>query len=259
MTGPVIGVSTYEESATWRGWHRRASLVPTDFVGGLAEVGAIPVLLPPYGGEAEAHRVLAGLDGVLLVGGADIEPELYGDAAGSHTGAPARERDRWEAALVRVALVEDLPVLGVCRGMQMLNVVRGGTLCQHLPATLGTDDHQPAAPRFATVRVRLRPDVLPGSVLGEGHSVACYHHQAIDAVGEGLVATGWADDGTIETIVDPERAFVVGVQWHPEIDPDRRLFAALVAAADRRRAGRPAGDRAGGGAGDGGSDDAGGG
>ncbi|MEV6600450.1 gamma-glutamyl-gamma-aminobutyrate hydrolase family protein [Actinoplanes sp. NPDC051346] len=236
MTRPVIGISTYEESATWRGWHRRASLVPTDFVAGVAEVGAIPVLLPPYGGEAEARRVVAGVDGILLVGGADIAPELYGNPREEHTGPPAPDRDRWEAALVRVALDENLPLLGVCRGMQMLNVVRGGTLRQHLPAVVGTDAHQPAAPQFATNALRLHPDALPGSVLGESHPAACYHHQAIDAVGDGLAATGWASDGTIEAIADPGRPFAVGVQWHPEVEPDRRLFAALVSAAARRSA-----------------------
>jgi putative glutamine amidotransferase len=232
---PIIGISTYEELATWRGWHRRASLVPTDFVGGLAEAGAIPVLLPPYGGAAEAARVLAAIDGVLLVGGADIDPALYGAQAGPHLGTLAPERDRWEAALVRVALSADKPVLGVCRGMQMLNVVRGGTLSQHLPADVGTDDHQPAEPRFATNNIRLRTDALPGSVLGPTYLIACFHHQAIASLGAGLVATGWSADGTIETIADPQRRFVVGVQGHPEVDPDRRLFAEFVAAAGQRR------------------------
>lgn len=242
--GPVIGISTYEELATWRGWNRRASLVPTDFVGGVGEVGGIPVLLPPSGGDPEAARVLAGIDGVLLVGGADIDPALYGAQAGPHTGTLAPDRDQWEAALLRVALAADLPVLGVCRGMQLLNVVRGGSLSQHLPEEVGTDDHQPDEPRFATNRIRLRPDSLPGSVLGAEHLVACYHHQAIDTLGGGLVATGWAADGTIETISDPDRRFVVGVQWHPEVDPGRRLFGAFVTAAAQNRQWRLAGDRA---------------
>ncbi|MEU4565165.1 gamma-glutamyl-gamma-aminobutyrate hydrolase family protein [Micromonospora sp. NPDC023956] len=236
---PVVGISTYEEHATWRGWHRRASLVPTDFVGGLAEVGAIPVLLPPSGGDAEATRVLAGVDGVLLVGGADIDPALYGGQVGPHTGTLAPERDRWESALLRVALAANLPVLGVCRGMQLLNVVRGGSLTPHLPALVGTDDHQPAGSEFATNRIRLRADALPGSVLGAEQLVACYHHQSIDALGGGLVASGWTEDGTVETISDPDRRFVVGVQWHPEIDPERRLFRAFVEAARERHLDTP--------------------
>lgn len=234
MTRPVIGISTYEEAATWRGWHRQVSLVPTDFVAGVAEAGATPVLLPPFAGRAEAERVLLGIDGVLLVGGADIAPELYGSPRDARTGPPAPARDEWEAALIRVALDRDLPILGVCRGMQMLNVVRGGTLRQHLPSVVGTDDHQPDAPRFATNVVRLTPENLPGSVLGDRHRAACYHHQAIDTLGDGLIATGWASDGTIEAIVDTEHPFAVGVQWHPEVETDRRLFAALVAATDRR-------------------------
>lgn len=249
MTGPtsrpVIGISTYEETATWRGWHRRASLVPTDFVSGIAEAGAIPVLLPPYGSDAEAQRVVAGLDGVLIVGGADIDPARYGQQRTPHTGAPAPERDEWEAALVRSALAEDLPVLGVCRGMQMLNIVHGGTLLQHLPTDRGTEAHQPADPQFARIEIRMSAAHLPGSVLGPHRSVGCFHHQATATVGDGLEATGWAADGTIETIADPARDFVVGVQWHPEIEPDRQLFAAFVRAAGQRRTSgpAPAGDR----------------
>ncbi|MGL5858930.1 MAG: gamma-glutamyl-gamma-aminobutyrate hydrolase family protein [Angustibacter sp.] len=230
---PVVGISTYEEVATWRGWRRRASLVPTDFVAGVAQVGAVPVLLPPSGGVPEAARALAAVDGVLIVGGADIDPALYGATAGPHTGTLAPDRDRWEAALLEVALERELPVLGVCRGMQMVNVVRGGTLRQHLPAELGCDVHQPAGPTFATNRITMRVDALPGSVLGRHDVAGCYHHQGVDRLGAGLIATGWAADGTIEAIADPDRPFVVGVQWHPELDPTRRLFGSFATAASR--------------------------
>lgn len=234
-TKPVIGVSTYEESATWRGWHRRASLVPADFLGRLAEAGAVPVLLPPYGADAEAALTITRIDGLLLVGGADIDPARYGATLGEHTGTLAPARDVWEAALLRGALVADLPVLGVCRGMQLLNVVLGGSLSQHLPDEVGNDDHQPAGPVFAMNAIRMLPDELPGTALGQECMVACYHHQAVWKLGRGVIATGWAADGTIETISAPAHRFAVGVQWHPEVGTDRRLFRAFAEAARQRR------------------------
>jgi len=230
---PRIGVTTYQEDASWRGWHRRASLVPRDFLDPLAAAGALPVLLPPDGGPAEAADLAGWLDGLLLVGGPDVDPARYGAEADPRTSGMQADRDSWELALLRAALDADLAVLGVCRGMQLLNVALGGTLCQHL------DDpdraHQPAGSSFGTIGVELVETALPGALLGPATTVACYHHQAVEALGAGLVATGWSDDGTVESLQEPDRAFVLGIQWHPEVGTDSRLFKEFVRAAGRAR------------------------
>lgn len=233
---PRVGVTTYQEDASWRGWHRRASLVPRDFLDPVAAAGGLPLLLPPDGGRAEAADLVAVLDGLLLVGGPDVDPELYGRPREPGTSGVEPARDRWELALVRAALDADLPVLGVCRGLQLLNVACGGTLRQDLadPA------HQPDGCRFGRVDVRMSADLLPGTLLGTVATVPCYHHQAVDALGAGLVATGWSADGTVESVQLAGREFVVGMQWHPEVHADARVFAGFVGAAHRRaaRAGR---------------------
>jgi putative glutamine amidotransferase len=231
MTASRIGVTTYQEDASWRGWHRRASLVPRDFLDPLAGAGALPVLLPPDGGPAEAADLAAWLDGLLLVGGPDIGPANYGAPSGPHTAGVRPERDAWELALLRAALDVDIPVLGVCRGMQLLNVVRGGTLCQDIAAPA----HRPDGSRFGSVEVKLDADRLPGALLGEAVTVACYHHQAVDVLGANVVATGWSADGTVEALQLAGRAFALGVQWHPEVGAGRRLFEGFVRAAGRRR------------------------
>jgi putative glutamine amidotransferase len=223
---PRIGVTTYQEDASWRGWHRRASLVPQDFLRPLTAAGAVALLLPPSEADAAAE-VVACLDGLLLVGGPDVDPARYGRSREPGTGAAETARDAWELALLRAALAADIPILGVCRGMQLLNIARGGTLRQDL------DDpaHQPAGSRFGRVAIELADDQLPGALLGPARTVACYHHQAIDVLGAGLVATGWSADGTVECLRLAGRAFVLGVQWHPEVEPDGRLFKAFVQAA----------------------------
>ncbi len=225
-----MGITTYQEHASWRGWHRHASLVPTDFVDAVLTAGGVPVLLPPSGADAEARAVAAGLDALLLVGGADIDPARYGAERDPRTGVAAPERDTWEAALLRLALAADRPVLGVCRGMQMINVLLGGTLRQHLPEdTVG--HHQPDAPVFAPRPVTLRTDQPPGSVLGPRCDLPCFHHQGVETLGEGVLATGWSADGLVETLCVPGRRFTVGVQGHPEALPQRALFSAFAAAA----------------------------
>jgi gamma-glutamyl-gamma-aminobutyrate hydrolase PuuD len=205
--------------------------VPRDYLDPLAAAGALPVLLPPDGGPADAVDLAEWLDGLLLVGGPDIGPANYAGVPAPRTAGVQSERDAWEIALLRAALDAGISVLGVCRGMQLLNVVRGGTLCQDIAAPA----HQPAGSRFGTVEVRLDPDRLPGALLGEATTVACYHHQGVGRLGADLVATGWSRDGTVEAVQLTGRAFAVGVQWHPEAGSDRRLFAAFVRAAERCR------------------------
>lgn len=231
---PRIGVTTYTEDASWRGWHRRACLVPQDFLHPLERAGALPVLLPG-GGRAEAVDLAGWLDGLLLVGGPDIDPARYGMPRHAVTTGVEPARDGWELALLGAALDADLPVLGVCRGMQLLNVVRGGTLRQHITLPAGTPVHRPDGSSFGRVEVGMRRDRLPGAVLGPSLAVACHHHQAVDTLGAGLVATGWSEDGTVESIELTGRTFVLGTQWHPEVGADPRLFRAFVRAAGRRR------------------------
>ncbi|MFB9903780.1 gamma-glutamyl-gamma-aminobutyrate hydrolase family protein [Allokutzneria oryzae] len=236
---PLIGISTYLEETSWGDWRRRAALLPENYISAVTRTGAIPVLLPPV--DADATAVVRRLDGLLLAGGADLTPQSYGAQPHPKTVGIRPERDCWEHELLNAALVADLPVLAVCRGAQLLNVACGGTLHQHLPEVVGHDAHRPSPGDFGPMAVRLDDQRLPGSVLGGQVKVCCYHHQSLDRIGDGLLASGWAEDGTVEAVVLPGREFVVGVQWHPEetLD-DVRLFAAFADAARRYGARRMA-------------------
>lgn len=202
----------------------------------IVESGGVPLVLAPAGGPAEAAAVVAALAGLVLTGGADLDPARYRAARDSRTTGVQPERDAWESYLLDAALAADLPVLGVCRGAQLLNVARGGTLYQHLPDQVGGEAHRPGPGRFADSAVTMDPELPPGTLLGAVGTAHCSHHQAVAELGAGLVATAWHADGTIEAICLPERRFVLGVQWHPEVGEDLRLFQALVGAArDRQR------------------------
>jgi putative glutamine amidotransferase len=231
----VIGISCYCEQASWSSWNMPAALLPQRYVDRVTESGGIAVLLPPQGGVDEA---LGRLDGLLLSGGGDIDPARY---EAERAPAPTRvseQRDAAELALFSQALSLGLPVLGICRGMQVINVARGGTLHQHLPDVTGHDGHSPTPGSYATHQVRLAPGSrLAGIIGGPGADVPTHHHQGVDRLGKGLSAAAWAADGLVEAVeLDPgEHPFVLAVQWHPEIGEDRSLFRALVAAA----AGRP--------------------
>jgi putative glutamine amidotransferase len=233
---PLIGVSTYREEASWGSWKESAALVPWEYVSALVEAGAVPLLLPPIGGGGQAVAAVAALDALVLSGGADVEPARYGAVPHPRTARCRPDRDRWEIALLEAALERDLPVLGICRGAQLLNVALGGTLRQHVPDDVGHEGHGPAADGYGAVAAELDPAALPGRVLGPSVEVSCHHHQSVDALGRGVTVTGRAADGTVEAIEVPLRPFVCGVQWHPETGPpgagrDLRLFEALVAAA----------------------------
>ena len=164
----------------------------------------------------------------MLAGGADLGPDLYGEEAGPLTHTRA-DRDRGEIALVRAAIGMDLPMLGVCRGMQLLAVAHGGRLHQHLPDVLGHDKHRPAPGLYGSHGVTVAPGSLLASIIDDGE-VNTYHHQGVADPGR-LTPSGWADDGLIEAVEDPAKRFVLGVQWHPEESGDMRLFQALVRAA----------------------------
>jgi putative glutamine amidotransferase len=236
-TCPRIGLTCYRERAAFGSWDERADLLPASYADAIAQAGGAPLLLPPGAPdlEAAASSVLAGVHGLVLTGGPDIDPARYQTGREAHTNAPRPDRDSWEITLTRAAIAGQLPVLGVCRGMQLLNVALGGDLWQHLPTSLGHDGHCPAVGVHGRHVVRLDPAARPGSVLGVCADVATYHHQAVHRLGDGLVATGWTDDGTIEAIEAAGRGWVVGVQWHPEVHDGQRLFADFVAACASRR------------------------
>jgi putative glutamine amidotransferase len=200
--------------------------------------GALAVLLPPDEAVAEAPDLLLDrVDALLLAGGTDVDPGSYGAAPHPETGPTRPERDRFELALARRALERDLPLLGICRGMQVLNVARGGTLHQHLPDLVGHEDHRRVRGAFGDHDVRLEAGSLAARAAGEArHPTKSHHHQGVDRLGQGLRVTGWAvGDALPEAIEDPAAGFVLGVQWHPEADAESRVVAALVAEARARR------------------------
>jgi putative glutamine amidotransferase len=225
---PLIGITAYVEKAQWGVWDMRAVLVPESYVRMVNEAGGRAIVLPPDGGDG-AHLV-SRLDGLVLAGGADIEPGRYG--AEPHELTITRpDRDAGELAVLAAALDADLPVLGVCRGMELLAVACGGRLHQHLPDVLGGGNkHAPGPGVYGSHMATFAPGSIAARLYGEEAEVNSYHHQAVNDAGK-LTVTGWADDGVVEALEHPDRRFVFGVQWHPEMAGDPRPFRALVEAA----------------------------
>ncbi|WP_435135042.1 gamma-glutamyl-gamma-aminobutyrate hydrolase family protein [Actinacidiphila sp. bgisy144] len=234
---PVVGIAARTAPVTLQGSALTVSLALQSHVDFLAAAGCLPVVLPLGHGAQE----LAGtLDGLLVPGGPDVDPALYGQPPHPSTRAVRPDLDRAELALIGAALAADLPLLAVCRGMQLLNVQRGGTLHQHLPETTGDDSHRPATAGFTFGRhaLELRPGSRVAGILGDGGAESfCHHHQAVDTVGTGLTATAWAPDGTVEAVEADGRPFAVGVQWEAGQTADDRFHRALAGAA-AARAGR---------------------
>jgi putative glutamine amidotransferase len=223
---PVVGITTYVSPASWGVWHDvETTLVPHAYVEAVTAAGGRAVLLPPDDVDTDVLRVL---DGLVLAGGPDLSPELYGAEPGPLT-VTHPDRDVAELALTRAALAADLPVLGVCRGLQVLVVAGGGTLHQHLPDLLGHERHRPAPGVYGAHQATFAPGSRIAGLMGEDRAVHCYHHQGVADPGD-LTVTGWAADGCPEAVEAPEHRFVLGVQWHPEVTRDKRLFGALVAA-----------------------------
>jgi putative glutamine amidotransferase len=236
MGRPVIGICTPLEQARWGAWDLQAFLLPRSYVDPVNRAGAMALLLAPDRALTEnPGEVLDLLDGLMLAGGADIDPGAYGAEPHPETIGSVAERDAFEIALVRAAVARDLPLLGICRGMQILNVACGGTLHQHLPELLGHEHHRRVLGSFdgADHDVRLLPGSLAARAAGEElHATKSHHHQGVDRVGEGLRVTGRSTiDDLPEAIEVPGNRFTLGVQWHPEADETSRLIAALVAAA----------------------------
>ena len=230
---PIVGLTTYLQQAQTGVWDVRASFLPAVYVEGVTSAGGIATLLPPQPvDDAIVARVLDGLDGLVITGGRDVDPATYGQAPQPSTDEPARDRDGWEFALVRGALARGLPLLGICRGAQVLNVALGGTLHQHLPDVVGHYQHQLGNAVFSTSSIQTVPGTRLAALIGASTDAQCYHHQAIAELGKGLMATAWDTDGVVEAVELPGQTFVVAVQWHPEerLD-DLRLFAGVVEAA----------------------------
>jgi putative glutamine amidotransferase len=233
-------MTTYLEQAQTGVWDVRASILPHIYFEGVTRAGGIAVLLPPQPVDDEiAARVLDGLDGLVITGGKDVDPASYGQAPHPTTDEPRRDRDAWEFALLAGALRRGLPVLGICRGAQVLNVALGGTLHQHLPDVVGHNGHQAGNAVFNTSAVHTVAGTRLAALIGESSDAQCYHHQAIADLGDGLVVSAQDSDGVIEAVELPGERFVLAVQWHPEESlDDLRLFAAVVDAAAAYASGR---------------------
>lgn len=232
-TRPVVGLTAYEEQARWGVWDTTASLVPTRYVRAIEGAGGIVVLLPPQHVSAEeADDIVSRLDALVLAGGNDVDPRHYGAEPHAKTVVASGERDEFELALVDSVTRAALPTLGICRGVQLINVARGGSLIQHLPEVVGHDGHLVERGLYGEHKVTVSEGSLLSSILAaRAVSVTAHHHQAVDRVGEGLEATVRAEDGVVEALEDPSIPFLVGVQWHPEVTEDHSLFRALIAAA----------------------------
>ena len=249
MARPVIGICTVLERARWSVWDQEAFLLPRSYIRAVQAAGGLVVMIPPDESvHEEPDQVLDLVDGLILAGGADIDPSTYGAEPHPETKGTVPERDAFELALARRAIDRDIPLLGVCRGMQLMNVARGGTLEQHLPDSHGHHDHRRVLGTFdnADHDVRLAEGSLAHRVAGETmHATKSHHHQGIDRLGEGFDITGWAVmDDLPEAIEAHDRRFALGVQWHPEADEASRFIVALVeeaaAARDEREGARVA-------------------
>lgn len=233
---PLIGVTTYLEQAQTGVWDVRAAFLPDAYVQSVTAAGGIAVLLPPQPvSDAVVDRVLDSIDGLVLSGGADVDPALYGQQPHEKTSPPRADRDAWEQALIRRAVERRIPFLGICRGAQLLNVALGGTLHQHLPDVVGSEKYQPGPAQFGAVDIFVSRNSRLAGVLGRAAmnlNVQCYHHQALDTVADGLTVTSLSEDGVIQAVEMADLPFGIAVQWHPEQDAvDRRLFEGLVKAA----------------------------
>jgi putative glutamine amidotransferase len=227
---PVIGITTGEVVATYGVWKEKAAVLPVDYCRAVLDSGGVPVILPSSPGFAGS--VVEHIDGLMLTGGADVDPALYGQERHPKSQRPDTARDAFEMELLEAAVSRDVPVLAICRGIQIVNVWRGGTLHQHLPEVVASDIHMEVPGTYGRHRVRIEPASRLRAIVGVADAlVPTHHHQAPDRIGAGLAASAWADDGTVEGLEDPTLRYLIAVQWHPEMGEDRSLFESLVRAA----------------------------
>jgi putative glutamine amidotransferase len=242
MTRPVIGICTALERARWSVWDQPAALLPLAYVEAVQRAGGMVAMLPPDPLLADDPlQALELIDGLILAGGADIDPASYAQQAHPETVGTVPERDAFELALARGAIERDMPVLGICRGMQLINVACGGTLVQHLPERFGHEEHRRVPGSFdgAEHDVILTEGSLAARAAGEVvHMSKSHHHQGVDRLGEGLLVSGASMlDELPEAIELRDASFVLGVQWHPEADLASLVVGALVDAAAAARVG----------------------
>jgi len=230
--GPLIGISTYSVDADWKVWRGHSGLTPRTYTNCVLRCGAVPLLLPAVPAEPSlVERILEPLDGIVLIGGEDVCGVFSGreesEAVHAHH---SEERDAFEIALAQSAWERDLPALGICRGAQVLNVARGGTLIEDLPTAGAADYHLLDRGSFNPHPVEFEQGTTVSGLFGPSTVVPSHHHQAIDELGEGLIVSGRAEDSVIESVEAPGKHFFVGVQWHPEEGEDMTIFEALVEA-----------------------------
>lgn len=226
---PRIGLTTYAQQAQWGVWDNKAAVLPWNYVTAVTNAGGTPLLLPPINTDTS---VLDVLDGLIIVGGVDVDPKNYGAQPHPKTSAQP-ERDDHDIALTKAALEKDVPLFAICRGLQILNVALGGTLHQHVPDLPAQSNYQPAPGVFGQVDFTTKDGSLAQNILGETATAPCYHHQSIDKLGDGLCSTAVAKDGTVEVVESATpKNWVLGVQFHPEENgQDARLFKAFIEAA----------------------------
>lgn len=231
MGRPIIGIAGELEAARWGNWIREAVVSPVTYTRAVERAGGVPVVLPPVPVQS-VPGLIAALNGLLLTGGRDVDPALYNEARHDDTDVADHRRDRFELAMVRAAVDADLPFLAVGRGMQILNVARGGTLTQHLPDRLGNNSHQADPVKMTMHDVQISATSRIGRALDSSAAqVPGSHHQTTNRIGSGLLTVAWTQDQVVEAVELQGHKFGVGVQWHPEEGDDLRLLEALVAAA----------------------------
>jgi putative glutamine amidotransferase len=227
---PLIGITAYREPLRVREWQVDAAVLPHTYAHAVFAAAGQPLLLPPLPGDAA--DLLDAVDGLVLSGGGDVSPRAYGKTAAAEPLLEVNEdRDRAEIGLFAGALERRLPVFGICRGLQVINVALGGTLVAHLPDAVGHDGHKLTPGEFTAHDVELEPGTAVSALLGDRASVMSHHHQAVDRVGAGATVGGRAEDGTVEALELGQSPFALAVQWHPEESGGAPLFEALVAAA----------------------------
>jgi putative glutamine amidotransferase len=227
MGRPIIGITGELEAARWGNWIREAVVSPVSYTRAVERAGGTPVILAPVPATS-VPVLIAGLSGLVLAGGRDVDPSLYDEAPHEQTDIPDHRRDRFELILTRAAIEADLPFLAIGRGMHILNVARGGTLTQHLPDRLGSESHKPDPVKMTTHDLQIAAASKLSGALGETAQVPASHHQAVNQLGTGLLTVAWTPDQVVEALEVQGHRWGLGVQWNPEEGDDLRLFEALV-------------------------------